>query len=314
MTQKSRIVFFGNERLSTGFETYAPTLSGLLQAGYDVVALVVNHTESSSRNSRKLEVREIAEKHGIPVFTPTRPDELLDELRDLAPDIGVLVAYGKIVSQKVIDSFPKGIVNIHPSLLPSYRGPTPIEQPLLDGATETGVSLMRLASGMDSGPVYASQKVEILPRETKQNLTNSLLGAGATLLLENLPSILDGSLQPKEQDESKATFCKLITKQNGQIDWTKSAEQLEREVRAYAGWPKSFTMLGAQKVVITDAVVAPDQAPKQQPGQVIVNSEDGSLLVATNNGSLKIMSLIPEGKKEMPTRAFLQGYRDKIVT
>jgi methionyl-tRNA formyltransferase len=311
MTKKSKIVFFGNERLSTGFETYAPTLSGLLHAGYDVVALVVNHTESSSRNARRLEVREIAEKHGIPVFAPARPDELLDELRDMAPEIGVLVAYGKIVSQKVIDVFPKGIVNIHPSLLPNYRGPTPIEQPLLDGATQTGVSLMQLASGMDSGPVYASQKVDILPHETKQNLTNSLLGAGATLLLENLPSILDGSLQPKEQDESKATFCKLISKQDGEIDWTKPAEQLEREIRAYAGWPKSFTTLGDIKVVITQAQVIKEGA-SSGPGTITIGSENDTLLISTGDGLLGITNLIPEGKKEMPVRAFLQGYKNKL--
>jgi methionyl-tRNA formyltransferase len=240
-----RIIFFGNERLSSGYQSSCVILKALLDADYEIVAVVAHHTESkSSRNVRELEVAEVAEKAGIPVLTPNKPLEIINKLRDLKADIGVLVAYGKIVPQEVIDIFPKGIVNIHPSLLPRYRGSTPIEQAMLDGAEETGVSIMQLVKEMDAGPVYAQEEVALSGQETKKELTDRLLGVGKKLLLENLPMIIDGRLKPKDQNNNDVTFCKQIEKADGQIDWTKSAVQIDPEETTEVGSVASSPCLG----------------------------------------------------------------------
>lgn len=307
-----RIIFFGNERLSSGYQSSCVILKALLDADYEIVAVVAHHTESkSSRNVRELEVAEVAKKAGIPVLTPNKPIEIINELRDLKADIGVLVAYGKIVPQEVIDIFPKGIVNIHPSLLPKYRGSTPVEQVILDGAHETGVSIMQLVKEMDAGPIYVQEKLALNGRETKKELTDDLLATSKKLLLANLPTIIDGVLKPNNQKDSDATFCKQIEKTDGQIDWTKSAAQIEREIRAYAGWPKSYTKLGDLEIVITEAHTTPSAS--KDPGTVEIDDAQKLLMVCTSNGYLCIDKLIPAGKNEMPVSAFLAGYKDKIT-
>jgi methionyl-tRNA formyltransferase len=155
MTNTSKtILFFGNERLVSGLSsTDAPILSGLIEQGYNVAAVISHHSESRSRKNRPLEVAAIAEAHGIPVLTPDRPADIYDELAFFHADAAVLSAYGRIVPQKIIDLFPLGIINIHPSLLPKYRGPTPIESAVVNGDKETGVSIMSLSAEMDAGPV-----------------------------------------------------------------------------------------------------------------------------------------------------------------
>lgn len=312
MKKTSKIVFFGNERLSSGYQSDCTILKALLEADYEVVTVVAHHTESkSSRNVRELEVAIVAKAAGIPVLTPDKPIEIITELREFGADIGVLVAYGKIVPQDVIDIFPKGIVNIHPSLLPKYRGSTPIEQAILDGASETGVSVMQLVKEMDAGPVYAQEKRALNGRETKKELTESLLDIGKKLLIDKLPSIIDGSLKPKGQNDSEATYCNQIEKTDGQIDWNKSAVQIEREIRAYAGWPQSRTTLGSVEVIITQAhSITSDSSG--EPGSIEIPTEDGILKINSGGGYLCIDKLKPLGKKEMPASAFLAGYKNKL--
>jgi methionyl-tRNA formyltransferase len=217
-----------------------------------------------------------------------------------------LVAYGKIVPQSVIDIFPRGIVNIHPSLLPKHRGPTPLESVILSGESETGVSIMELAKEMDAGPVFHQCIVALEGRETKQALADKLLDIGAQHLIEQLPAILDGSLGPKPQEDSKATYDKLIGKSDGSIDWNKPALALEREIRAYAVWPQSRTEMGEHEVIITaaHAVKALEDA---QPGTIWHDAHE--LHVHTGDGVLVIDRLKPTGKGEMDVAAFLAGYR-----
>lgn len=310
----TKVVYFGNERLVSGLEkTTAPVLNGLIARGYDVVAVVSHHSESKSRNQRELEVAEIAKAHNIPLFLPSKPSEIIDELRALGADIAVLAAYGRIISQQIIDVFPLGIVNIHPSLLPKYRGPTPIESPILNGDSETGVSIMQLTAGMDEGPVYAQTRYPLSGKDGKFELYWRASELGANLLFDALPHIIDGSLTPTPQDDSQATYCKLIQKSDGIIDWSKPAEQIEREIRAYAGWPQSRAKIGAIEVIITKADVIPTSIG--QPGDFLVESSDATLLmVQTGDGCLEIDALKPLGKKEMPIRAFLAGYRSQLGT
>ncbi len=301
----SRILFFGNERLATATPTLALTLRALIKASYDIGAVVVAQKEvGASRKSRPLEIAEVAAEHGIPVIAPAKLSEAQEQLAAYNAVAGVLVAYGKIVPQSIIDLFPSGIINIHPSLLPKHRGSTPIESAILDGDQETGVSLMQLTAKMDAGPVYAQTKLPLGPKPfSKELLAYALLSQGSDLLIEHLPAILDGSLQPIAQDENEATYDKLIQKKDGIIDWQKSADQLFREILAYKDWPRSQTMIGNKQIIITAAKVL-DMVGA--PGALKL--DDGRLVMFCKWGALEIERLIPSGKKEMTAQAFLAGH------
>lgn len=311
MRQTSKkVIFFGNERLATGVSTNAPTLRALIDNGYDIAAVIASDSPQLSRKNRSLEVKTLAEEHNIPVLLPHRLSEIESQIRDLKPEIGVLVAFGKIVPQKIIDLFPRGIVNIHPSLLPLHRGPTPIESVILNGDKVTGVSIMQLVKSMDAGPVFAQVTIQLEGNEDKVDLAEKLLEAGKDLLLKCLPQILDGKLEPTAQDSSQATYDTLIGKDDGVIDWRKPASQLEREIRAYATWPKSRTTLANTPVIVTEAhVVSADT--KHQPGEIILSKKE--LMIACDQNLLSIDHLKPEGKSEMPAISFLAGYRNSLT-
>lgn len=301
------IVFFGNERLATGVSTSAPTLSLLLERGFNVACVVSHDTPGASRKQRTLEVADIAAAHQIPVYLPHKPGEIMDELAALQPAVGVLVAYGRIVPQSLIDLFPYGIVNIHPSRLPEHRGPIPLESAILNGERSTSVSLMQLAKEMDAGPVYAQSDVPLTGTETKQSLADHLNEIGAHMLVELLPGILDGIVAAKPQEDTQATYDKLLTKEDGLLDWQKPAEQLEREIRAYAGWPGSRTTLAGRDVTITAAHV---EDGKGEPGTVYRDGKNLGLY--TTSGILIIDRLKPAGKADMAAAAFLAGYGSQL--
>lgn len=302
--RSNKILFFGNERLASGVSTTTPVFRGLIAAGYEITGLVIAQSEAgASRKAREPEIVQVAEAHNIPVFRPRLLREIVDELQAGSAEIGVLVAFGKIVPAALLDIFPHGIINIHPSLLPKHRGPTPIESVILNGESQTGVSLMRLAIGMDSGPVYAQRQLALHGNETKAELAAQLLELGKTILLESLPGILDGSLQPTPQDHTQATYDQLLTKELATLDWRKPAERLAREVRAYVGWPRSRATLRQTDVIITAAHATDGHG---QPGEIYRNGKE--LGVYTADGLLVIDRLIPPGKKEMTGQAFLAGY------
>ncbi len=307
------VVFFGNERLATGLATTAPTLRALIDAGYSVAALVIAQGEQgASRKKQDLEVAEVARRHAIPVLSPDKLDEVKDRLRELDAEAGIAVAYGKIIPAGIIDLFPAGILNIHPSLLPSHRGATPIESAILNGDEETGVSLMLLTPELDAGPLYAQSRLA-LRGQSKQQVADALLQEGAKLLLKLLPAIVDGSADtPVPQDESLATFDKRIQKQDGSIDWHKNARHLERQVRAYAGWPRSRTTLFGKEVIITKAAALDESAEVGTPGTV--RTADNRLVVVCGQGALEVETLIPAGKKEMTGRSFLPATRKNRPT
>lgn len=309
---KPRLVFFGNERLATGVSTTAPTLRALINGGYRVTAVVSNFERPKSRSARDLEVAEVAQRHNIPVLLPKKLAEIQDDLKALQAEVGVLVAYGQIVPQSVIDLFPRGIINIHPSLLPLHRGPTPIESVILAGETTTGVSIMQLSAKMDEGPVFAQSEVLLTGDETKQALADQLLTIGGQMIIDLLPSILSGTLAPKPQ-VGEPTYDQLITKADGQIDWQKPAEQLAREIRAFAGWPRSQTTLVGYSVVITKAHVAPFNHPPATPGSADITAEPGIIIVECGRGSLGIERLIPAGKKEMTAGDFVNGHKQAFA-
>jgi methionyl-tRNA formyltransferase len=304
MTKTSKkILFFGNERLATSVTTAAPVLRALLDTGYEVGAVVLNNDRVVSRKNRQLEITEVAKHHNIPVIFPDKLQHEVEKLAAYQADIGVLVAFGKIIPREIIDLFPAGIVNIHPSLLPKHRGSTPIESVILSGESETGVSLMQLVQEMDAGPVYAQRTIPVPNKISKQSLCDELSKIGSEILVQTLPSILDGSLEPKAQDDTSATYDSLIQKADGVLDWTKPASLLEREIRAYAGWPKSRAVIGDHQVIVTDTDVV--KTSGEAGNYTVFNNY---LIVHCGVDSLKIRRLQPENKKEMPVEAFLKGY------
>lgn len=304
----ARLVFFGNERIATGVTTNAPVLQALLAAGHEIATVVVaQEATGQSRKQRPLEVAAIAEQHGIPVLAPVKLAQAADQLSAYQAEAGVLVAYGKLVPQSVIDLFPRGIINLHPSLLPAHRGSIPLEATLLAGDAQTGVSLMQLVRAMDAGPVYAQQRVSLSGNETKQALADQLLNLGQAMLLASLPAILDGSLQPQTQLETGASYDQRLTTDSGRLgpdDWNQPAAAIERRVRALAGWPRVHTTIGSTDIIITAAHVAPGDG---LPGRLWI--EDRQIGLCTATGLLVIDRLIPAGKKEMSGHDFLLGYK-----
>lgn len=296
MTHTSKtIVFFGTDEFS------AASLRELIAKGFSIGAVV---TKPDSRKGRgralaKPIVKEIAEAHAIPVWQPTSLSELTEPIAQLDNPIGVLVSYGKIIPQSIIDLFQPGIVNVHPSLLPLYRGPSPIETAILNGDTETGVTIMQLSAAMDAGPIYRQVAVPLNDTETAPELEQSLAELGAQELSLALPAIIDGTAQPTPQNDSVATYCQLLTKEQAILQpENSSAEQAERHVRAFLAFPKTKTTIAGQSIVITDAHVS--------------TAKTTELDIACNDGRyLSIDNLIGPSGKAMSAAAFINGYLHK---
>lgn len=292
-----KIVFFGNERLATGVTTQAPTLRALLEGGYDVAAVVISQESTrQSRKARPLEIADVANAHDIPILTPAKVSAIKDNLAALGASVGVLVAFGKFVPPSIIDLFPHGIINIHPSLLPKHRGPTPLESVILNGDHETGVSLMQLTATMDSGPVIAQETILLRGDETKQALADQLLELGKDMLIQYLPAIIDKSLQTIPQDNKAATYSKLLDKKDA---WLRpdllTAVAAERRVRAHLGFPKTKLNLLGHDIIITKTHTS-------------VESKTPLDLLCRDGVYLSIDELIAPSGRRISAQAFLNGY------
>lgn len=296
MTNTSKtIVFFGTDEFS------AVSLRELIAKGFTIGAVV---TKPDSRKGRGRElsksvVKEIAEANTIPVLQPLKVTEITNEIKKLDDPIGVLVSYGKIIPQSVIELFTPGIINVHPSLLPLYRGPSPIESAILNGDTETGVTIMQLSAAMDAGPMYKQVLYQLNDTETAPELELALAELGAQELTQALPSIINGALQPVPQNDDLATYCKLLSKENSLLD-TKNltAEQAERQVRAYLAFPKTKAIIEGHQIVITKAHLSNES----------ISPLD---LKCSDNRYLSVDELIGPSGKPMDAKAFINGYLAK---
>ncbi len=296
LTSKT-LVFFGNERLVSGLaRTDAPFLGALIEHGYHIAAVVSHHSEERSRKKRPLEVAEVAAEHNIPVYLPAKCADLADTLRAIRADAAILVAYGQIIPQSIIDIFPLGIINIHPSLLPLYRGPTPIESAILNLDSATGVSIMQLTAGMDAGPIYAQTRINLSGTETKFDLYHRIIDVSIPLLLEYLPDILDGTAHPTPQDDSAATYCHLLQKSDALLDPMRyTARQADARVRAHLGFPKSKLEINGHSIIVTRTHVT--------------NTPSSACDIICQDGAyLSIDELIAPSGKSMSAQAFFHGY------
>ncbi len=304
-----KIVFMGTPDFTT------PVLAALVDAGHDVVGVYTRPDRRAGRGRRLAEspVKRHALERGLPVFQPAslRKDrEAIEALRVLAPDVVVVAAYGLFLPSAMLDLPRLSCLNIHPSLLPRHRGPSPVATAILDGDDTTGVTVIRLDNQMDHGPVVAQRETPIGEDETAGALTARLFRLGAELLLETLPGWDRGDLVLEAQDESLATVTPQLTKQDGEIDWGRSAEYIARQVRAYSPWPGTFTRWRGRRVAIVAADRARESVASGPTGLVTALPE--GVGVATGDGVLELRTVQLEGRKPVAIDEFLRGHSDFV--
>lgn len=315
-----RIVFMGTPAFAL------PSLSILhgssAQTDWQVVGTVTQPDRRAGRGKKLIAgpVKEFALEQSLPVIQPhsfrqndarsaaEQPDPLT-WLRMLSPDLIVVAAFGQILPPSVLNIPTCGCLNVHASLLPAYRGASPITAALLDGLTETGVTIMLMDAGMDTGPVLTQAALPVLAGDTTDSLSHRLAALGAELLAETIPSWLDGNAAPVAQADlpGEPSVCPLVKKQDGRIDWTAPAARIERMIRAYTPWPAAFTAWKGQNFKLWQGTVIPGRAA---PGLVV--EVDGGAAVGTGDGLLALHEVQPAGKKRMAAATFLNGAPDFI--
>jgi methionyl-tRNA formyltransferase len=302
------IVFFG----TPGFAT--PSLDALIHSPHDVAAVVSQPDRPKGRGQevQPTPTKLMARAHGIPVIQPLKiKDEgFLQAIRDLKPDLGVVVAFGRILPDALLAIPRLGMINVHASLLPRYRGAAPIQRSVLAGDTETGVTIMRVATELDAGPTFSMASVPIPVDATSGEMEITLAQLGATLLLPVVDDLAAGRAVETPQDASRATHAAKITKAEGAIDWTAPADVVHNKVRGLQPWPLASTRLAGERLVIRrTGVEAPsaDPAPGSVPG-TIVRGHGDELIVACGGGTtLRVIDIQPEGRRTMTAREFLAG-------
>lgn len=288
----NKIIFFGTEAFSL------TALTGLIEAGYDIAAVVTKPDSKQGRGHQLVApvVKTLAEKHNIPVWQPEKLKDITENIKALQPVTGVLVSYGKIIPQSTIDLFTPGIINVHPSLLPKYRGPSPIESAILNGDDKTGVTIMQLTAEMDAGPLYTAKEYALSGDETQPELYQALAAVGTDLLLEVLPRILAEDLQPTPQDDSQASYCQLLTKADGHLNPQQlTATEAERRIRAYLKFPRVRLNVLEKDIIITKAHVLHEKITELD-------------IKFRDDNYLSVDELVGPSGKTMSGEAFLKGY------
>ncbi len=298
---QTSVVFFGTPPFA------ASTLRALVDSGYRIVAVVTQPDRASGRGGQATAspVKRLAVELGLPVVQPTRGRDLPALLAGYPADVGVLFAFGAIIPPAVLQMFLHGIVNIHPSLLPKYRGPSPVASALLAGETTTGVTLILLDEIVDHGPVLAQRPVAIEPDETADRLHDRLAVEGTSLLLEVLPRWLAGQIKPVEQDHPAATFTQSFDRSSGQVDWQQPAEAIVSRFRAFHPWPGSFTHADSVRLKLISLRVAHTAQPLA-PGQVAVVGRQ--VFVGTGRGTVELEVIQFEGKRAAPAFEVINGH------
>jgi methionyl-tRNA formyltransferase len=300
---KAQIVFMGSPDFAR------PTLQALAD-NFDVAGVVTQPDRPAGRG-RQLQapaVKQLAEELGLPIMQPKtlKAPEALKQLREWKPDLIVVAAFGQILRPAVLELPPKGCINVHASMLPRWRGAAPIQAAILHGDAETGITIMQMDPGLDTGPILSQRTVPIADEDTAGSLSEKLAQLGGELLIETLPGYLAGRLVPVPQDDAKSTYAPMLKKADGELDPAKPAEELARQVRAYHPWPGSFLAMpgGPLKVLAAHA----DAGKGGKPGQRAVRGNLPAL--ATADGWLLLDEVQPPGKRPMSGEDYLRGARD----
>lgn len=300
-----RILFMGTPDFAVR------NLEALISAGYQVVAVVTQPDRPVGRKKilTPPPVKEAAMRHGLPVYQPEkiRQSDALDQiLVETKPDLIVTAAYGQILPKELLDAPRYGCINVHASLLPKYRGGAPIHKCIIEGEKESGVTIMYMVEALDAGDMISKVVVPIEERDTAGTLFDKLAEAGARLLVETLPKLLAGEIEPIPQNHAEATFAPNIKRQEERIDWSLSAEKIYNQVRGLHPWPVAYTTYEGKVWKIWWVEKISLQDPVGEPGTIMKREADG-LVIACGQGSVKITELQPEGKKRMSMADFLKG-------
>jgi methionyl-tRNA formyltransferase len=313
---KTRLLFMGTPEFAL------PSLRALIARGDEIVGVVTqpDRPKGRGRTLTAPPVKEVAQAHEVPVYQPdkVRKPEFLKRIEGLHPDLIVVVAFGQILPRALLSIPKQGCINVHASLLPRYRGAAPVAWAILKGESETGVTTMLMDEGMDTGPILLQRKTEIHPDETAGSLADRLSRIGAALLLETLDQLVEGSLNPISQDSSLATYAPLLRKEDGLIDWSKEAAEIERQIRAMDPWPGTYTFYRETRWRIWSAEAIEQGSGvrgqgsgfgkrSEHPGE-IVRADESALEVSTGKGYIRIKSLQPENGRRMLYTEFLAGH------
>lgn len=316
-----RVVFMGTPDFAVG------ALESLIEAGHQVTAVVTQPDKPKGRGKelQMTPIKVCAQKHGIPVFQPVkiREPEAVETLRSYQADIFVVAAFGQILPEEILSMPRYGCVNIHASLLPKYRGAGPIQWAIINGEKITGVTIMRMDKGLDTGDMLFKTEVEIAPRETADTLHDKLAEAGARLIVEALAKIEAGDVTSVKQNDADSCYAKMLNKSMGKIDWQMEAEKLDCLIRGLISWPGASAVYRGKTLKIWEEEAVSEQElmtwegrPGQREGTFAGNAQPGTVIrvekdaffVQTGEGVLKILSVQPEGKKRMAVKDFLLGY------
>lgn len=303
------IVFFGTPSFAV------PALEALLNSEHSVVVVVTQPDRQRGRGQRlsASPIKEVALNSRLPVFQPTKLNDVdfLDELAELRPDLGVVVAYGQFLPNRLLQLPRLGTINIHASLLPKYRGAAPIQRALMAGETETGITIIKLIQKMDAGPMLQHEAIPVTHDDTTETVEPRLAKLGAGLLISCVNDFAQGNITQENQDESKATFAPRITKEDGQIQWTNSAEQIHNQIRGLHPWPHAYSYLnGTRHLILQSEVMSlfSSNHATTRPGQIITVLKDRVIVATGGADTLGILKIQLPGRAPLATRAFLAGH------
>lgn len=300
-----KIVYMGTPEFAVG------PLEALMAAGHTVTAVVTQPDKPKGRSGRLQEtpVKACAMRHNIPVFQPVKvkTPEAVEILRGFEADVFVVFAFGQILSREILDMPKYGCLNIHASLLPAYRGAAPIQRVILNGEKETGVTIMQMDTGIDTGDMLLKEVVAIEPQENDETLQDKLAAAGCRLIVEALEKLEKGELVGEKQDDAKSCYAKMLTKSMGLIEWQEPAEVIDRKVRGLYSWPGAYTYWQGKLLKIQKAAVL-DEDTDSEAGTVSRVTKD-AVVVNTGKGKLILQEVQLEGKKRMAVKDFLLGYK-----
>lgn len=299
-----RIVFLGTPKFAV------PSLDALVSAGHNVLAVFTQPDRPKGRGNEGAEspVKQAASGRGIPTHQPERirRPENIDLLRKLAPELMVVVGYGQIIPQMIIDLPKHGILNVHASLLPKYRGAAPIQWAIANGESETGVTIMQIDAGLDTGDMLMKESVTIRPDETAPELSERLAPIGARLLVEVIARVAKGTVEREKQNDAEATYAPILKKEDGLIDWSQPAQQIYNRLRGFTPWPGAYTTFRGQQLILIQA----RPAEGVRAGSGMLHAEKRRLFAGCGEGmALELLEVQLAGKKRMRADAFLNGYK-----
>lgn len=308
----TRLIFFGTQAWA------ATLLHALAQDSFFEVVGVITQPDQAVGRKQQLEaspVKQEALRLGLQVFTPNnlKEEAFVEKLRSLRGEVSVVVAYGKLLPSTLVHLCPRGTVNVHPSLLPKWRGPSPVQAAIANGDTQSGISVMVIDTKMDHGPILAQEIIPIEETETFASFMQKVTQRAVILLPQTLKAYLKGEIVAFEQDHDQASVCRMLTREDGRVDWNQSAKAVERTFRAYQSWPGLWTLVnhkGAPMRLKFNRLVLSSKITQRTPGALY--EYGGALFAATADGVLELLEVQPEGKAPMTSKAFLSGYRDVL--